>query len=79
MSITQHDANLSFIDSKGFDIHTAAGLQKALEWLKFTSGDNLMYGDPTGDEFDIVMGEMRRPMLVESVEKAIKEFHSNGK
>jgi len=71
---TQHDANLTFLQSKGFDTSTQSGLKKALTWLRTTDGDNLMYGEPTGDEFDKIVGEMRRPMLIESVEKAIKNL-----
>lgn len=69
---TQHGANLAFVASKGFDTESLEGLQKTLTWLRTTDGDNLMYGEPSGDDFDKMVGEMRRPMLVESVEKAIK-------
>ena len=68
---TQRDINLTFIESKGFDTYTKEGLNKALKWLKTADADNLMYGEPSGDEFDIMVGEMRRPMLISSVEHAI--------
>lgn len=68
---TQRDINLTFISSKGFDVYTADGLNKAFHWLKTADADNLMYGEPSGDEFDIMVGEMRRPMLINSVEAAI--------
>ena len=68
---TQRDINLTFISSKGFDVYTTEGLNKALHWLKTADADNLMYGEPSGDEFDIMVGEMRRPMLISSVEAAI--------
>lgn len=71
--LTQDQVNLNFIAYKGFDIHSAVGLQKALTWLQTTGADNLMYGNPAGDSFDITVGEMRRPMLIASVEAAIKE------
>ena len=71
---TQHDANLTFLQSKGFDTSSPESLQKALTWLRSTDGDNLMYGEPTGDDFDKMVGEMRRPMLIESVERAIKNL-----
>lgn len=32
-----------------------------------------MYGEPSGNEFDIMVGEMRRPMLIASVEATIRE------
>lgn len=70
---TQHDANLTFLQSKGFDTFTETGLKKALAWLRTTDGDNLMYGEPTGDDFDKMVSEMRRPMLIASVEAAIRE------
>lgn len=70
---TQQDINLTFLSHKEFDITTLDGLQKALFWLETADADELMYGDGTGDSFDIMVGEMRRPMLIESVEKAIRE------
>ena len=71
---TQRDINLTFISSKGFDVYTTEGLNKALQWLKTADADNLMYGEPSGDELDIMVGEMRRPMLISSVEAAIAEL-----
>lgn len=71
---TQHDANLAFIASKGFDTNSPESLKKALAWLRTTDGDNLMYGEPTGDDFDKMFGEMRRPILIESVERALKKL-----
>lgn len=71
---TQHDANLAFLQSKGFDTNSPESLKKALTWLRTTDGDNLMYGEPTGDDFDKMVGEMRRPMLIDSVERAIKNL-----
>ena len=41
---SQNDVNLEFIESKGFDVTTKKGLQKALLWLETTNPDNLMYG-----------------------------------
>lgn len=73
---TQRDINLTFISSKGFDVYTTEGLNKALHWLKTADADNLMYGEPSGDEFDIMVGEMRRPMLIASVEQAIQEVNN---
>lgn len=70
---TQHDINLAFLANKGFDTDTIEGLNKALSWLKIIDADFLMYGEPTGDSFDIMVGELRRPMLIASVEEAIRE------
>ena len=72
-----YDANLDFITSKGFDIKLFGSLNEALQWVRTTFGDNLMYGEPTGDDFDKMVGEMRRPMLIESVERAIKNLSSS--
>lgn len=69
----QHDINLTFLSRKEFDTTTLNGLQKTLFWLKTADADELMYGDGTGDSFDIMVGEMRRPMLIESVMQAIRE------
>ena len=77
MAMSLDGPNLEFIASKGFDTKSLDGLKKALAWLKTTNGDNLMYGDPTGDKFDIMVGEMRRPMLIDTVEKAIKRKSMN--
>ena len=71
---TQRDINLTFIASKGFDTSTLNGLNSALHWLQTADADNLMYGEPSGDEYDIMVGEMRRPMLISSVEAAIAEL-----
>lgn len=71
---TQRDINLTFIQSKGFDTSTLTGLNSALTWLQTVSPDNLMYGEPSGDEFDFMVGEMRRPMLINSVETVIAEL-----
>ena len=71
---TPRDINLTFISSKGFDVFTVDGLNKALHWLQTADADNLMYGEPSGDEFDIMVGEMRRPMLIASVEQTIAQL-----
>lgn len=73
---TQRDINLTFIESKGFDVYDLKGLHAALKWLKTVDADKLLYVEPTGNEFDIMVGEMRRPMLISSVETAIKEFRN---
>ena len=68
---TQHDVNLAYIKTKGFDTTTTDGLEKALEWLLSTDPDNLMLGEPTGDPFDRQMGEFRRGTLIETVEEEL--------
>lgn len=74
---TQHDINLMFLQQKGFDISSLGGLQKALSWLQNADPDTLMHGNPTGDPFDIMVGEIRRPMLISSVEAAITAKSGN--
>lgn len=68
---TQNSINLTFLNLKGFDTSTLKGLNAALHWLKTTDADCLMHGEGTGDPFDVMVGEMRRPMLIASVEEAI--------
>ena len=68
---TQNSINLTFLNLKGFDTSSLTGLNAALYWLKTTEADCLMHGEGTGDPFDIMVGEMRRPMLIASVEEAI--------
>ena len=70
---TQQDINLTFIASKGFDTESLEGLQRALVWLQTADADNLMYGEPSGNEFDIMVGEMRRPMLIASIKATKRE------
>lgn len=76
MPNTLHDINLTFLQQKGFKISTIEGLNKALHWLKTTDPDALMHGKGTGDPFDIMVGEMRRPMLISSVEAAIAKIEN---
>lgn len=71
MPHNKHDINLTFLQQKGFKTSTIEDLNKALHWLKTTEADCLMHGEGTGDPFDIMVGEMRRPMLIASVEEAI--------
>ena len=60
---------LAFLESKGFD---NAHLKDALEWIKTADPDDLMLGSGNHDEFDVTMGELRRPMLIESVKRLMK-------
>ena len=73
----QHQVNLQFIASKGFDVKTPAGLEEALAWLKTTDPDNLLYGKPTGDPMDIQMGALRRPMLIETITAEMRKGMTN--
>ncbi len=74
MPHNQHDINLTFLQQKGFKTSTIEDLNKALHWLKTTDADALMHGEGTGDPFDIMVGKMRRPMLISSVEHAITQL-----
>ena len=73
---TLHDINLTFLQQKGFKTTTIEGLNTALNWLKTTDADCLMHGEGTGDPFDIMVGEMRRTMLIASVEHAITQLEA---
>ena len=73
---TQHQANLEFLKYKEFDTDTLAGLKAALKWLKTTDADNLLYGDPVRDPFDRAAGEMRRNMLIHSVQMEILKYRN---
>ena len=64
------EMTLVFLESKGFD---RQHLREALEWLRTTDADDLMLGDKTGEYFDVTMGELRRPMLIASVERLMKQ------
>ena len=76
MQHTQYDINITFLQQKGFDASSLTGLKKALTGLKDTDADCLMHGEGSGDPFDIMVGEMRRPMLISSVEAAMAKLQS---
>ena len=76
MQHPQYDINITFLQQKGFDASSLTGLKKALTWLKDTDADCLMHGEGSGDPFDIMVGEMRRPMLISSVEAAMAKLQS---
>ena len=73
---TQNSINLTFLNLKGFDTSTLIGLNAALHWLKTAEADCLMHGEGSGGAFDSMVGGMRRPMLIGSVEEAIREIES---
>lgn len=66
------EMTLFFLESKGFS--PTFDLQSALSWLRTADPNDLMLGsgDPNRhDSFDVTMGELRRPMLIASVERLI--------
>ena len=73
----QHQANLEFITNKGFDADTAAGLKSALKWLKIVDGDELLYDEPAGDPFDRSAGELKRNMLIHSVQMELMKLRES--
>ena len=73
MDFTMTEADVIFFESKGFDVKTTEGLKKALKWVRTADGDDLMLGEPTGDPFDIEMGELRRPMLIAACQRALED------
>lgn len=69
-------AHLDFISYKGFDVKSVNSLRNAKKWLETADADELLYGEPAGDPFDIMMGNMRRGMLIKTVENEIKRMNS---
>jgi hypothetical protein len=72
----QHQANLEFIRNKGFDANTAAGLKSALKRLNIVDGDELLYDESAGDPFDRSAGELRRNMLIHSVQMELMKLRN---
>lgn len=64
------EMTLVFLESKGFK---RTDLASALNWIRTADPDDLMLGDKTGEYFDVTMGELRRPMLIASVERLMKK------
>ena len=64
------EMTLVFLESKGF---SRTDLSSALNWIRTADPDDLMLGDKTGESFDVPMGELRRPMLMASVERLMKK------
>ena len=62
------EMTLVFLESKGFK---KTDLTSALDWIRTADPDDLMLGDRTGEDFDVTMGELRRLMLIASVERLI--------
>ena len=60
------EMTMIFLESKGFD---RSNLTEALAWIKTADPDDLMLGEGNHEDFDVVIGELRRPMLIESVER----------
>ena len=65
------EMTLVFLESKWFD--TTTDLTSALSWIRTADPDDLMLGDRTGEDFDVTMGKLRRPMLIASVERLIAQ------
>ena len=65
------EMTLVFLESKGFK---RTDLASALDWIKTADPDNLMLGEGNHEDFDVTMGELRRPMLIVSVERLMKQM-----
>ena len=63
---------------KGKDVDTIPGLKKTREWVRTADPDDLMLGDPTGDSFDIMMGSVRRGMLLDAIDYRITKMKKNS-
>lgn len=60
--------NLYFLkEEKGFDTDTVEGLEEARSWIRYANPDDLLIGEPKGDPFDIMIGSLRRGLLLQSV------------
>ena len=68
----QDVANIAFLASKGFT-STKEGLIRAKVWLEIADPDDMMYGERAGDPFDIAMGNLRRSMLLNTVDRLLSQ------
>ncbi len=73
MKPTQQQEAIEFIAAKGFDINTITGLKTALKWLKSADFQDLLSYNPDAsfERADIAAGELRRNMLIHSVQMEI--------
>ena len=69
-----------FLRDKGRDVDTLAGLYVTREWLKTAPTLAMFYGNEQGqpDDAEIMIGELRRVMLIETVEQEILRQESNS-
>lgn len=76
---SMHEPNLMFLRDKGRDVDTLAGLYATREWLKTAPTLALFYGDEKGhpDDAEIMIGEFRRSMLIDTVEQEILRQESH--
>ena len=65
------EMTLVFLEAKGFN--TSTDLASALNWIRTADPDDLMLGEGSHEDFDVTMGELRRPMLFASVERLMKK------
>ena len=77
---SMHEPNLMFLRDKGRDVDTLAGLYVTREWLKTAPTLAMFYGNEQGqpDDAEIMIGELRRVMLIETVEQEILRQESNS-
>ena len=72
MKPTQQQEAIEFIAAKGFYINTRSGLKTALKWLKKADFQELLPDtgevDASFERADIAAGELRRNMLIHSVQ-----------
>ena len=72
MAVTNSDANKDFFQAKGFDISTPDGLKGAKDWICSAGPNDMFYSevpDEEADPVDLMMGEMRKVMLQDYLEK----------
>ena len=72
--------NLFFLrEEKGFDTDTVVGLEEARKWILTADPDNLLFGEPKGDAFDIMVGSLRRGLLLQTVDLQLSRLRSEMK
>ena len=63
---SEDENTIIFLESKGFNMDN---LEEAKKWVETTDPDNLLLGEGTGNPFDISMGQIRRGMLLKSIDR----------
>ena len=70
------DEFMYFLKEKGMDVDTIEGLNSARKWIRTTSPKNLLCGKPRGDGIDVLIGIIRREMLLEAVEYRLDQMRN---
>ena len=72
-----YEAHLRFLsEEKGQPVDSVEGLKNTMFWLRSVNPDELLYGEASGDPFDIMIGTMRRGELIEAVDWKIRKLEA---